>query len=74
VVAWALYTAVGGLSKAASNGDKSEHVPDPELGVALADIRAMNAVGAAAEAAAGESAKGVPQPPELFSASPMHTL
>jgi hypothetical protein len=74
VVAWVLYTAAGWRSKPAPSGDKSVHTPDPEVGVALADVRAVKGTGGATEAGTGDSAKGVPQPTEPFSASPMHTL
>jgi hypothetical protein len=74
VVAWALYTAVGCRSTSAADADTGEHIPDPEVGVALADVRAVKATGAATEAGTRDSVKGVPQPAELFSASPMHTL
>jgi Leucine-rich repeat (LRR) protein len=74
VVAWALYAAAGSYSKAPPTGGNGEHIPDPEVGVALADIRAVKATGGAAEAGTGDFAKCVPHPTELFSANPMHTL
>jgi Leucine-rich repeat (LRR) protein len=81
VVAWVLHIIServrSRVSVAASNADNSEHIPDPEVGVALAELQATKAVGTGAEAAAVAtvgSQQGETRDTATSSANPMHAL
>jgi Leucine-rich repeat (LRR) protein len=72
VVFWALHTAVG--SVAAPCSVQTDHSPELEVGVALADLQAAKVAGTKAAAESGMTAGSESEYPDRSSASPMHAL
>jgi Leucine-rich repeat (LRR) protein len=78
VVAWAVHTTVNLIRSngtvRAFNSSKTDHSPDREMGVALADLQAMRAARVVAVEASSGSVIGEQGNGELSSENPMHVL